>query len=470
MESDRYHLLETPCDVVGRCVEYLSPEDLIQFEGVSRATRRYVADKKVWKRVFQRIEELIPVNEPSDWKSYLLQCRRERRVQCAIPIEDTHAVIFWRVKIPAASTEELQKVKSREFIFSKDALGRNITWQCCLTTDDSNSELSTREKARMATLRIWTTDTWTPESVQHYYGSYCTGCVRDALNENNLNREQYFDIDTSAGFNFSVPRTVSEVVLKINLTLLLSQDKDPSSLYNSFSSREYSTITKIGLAQALSELTLYRRREWSGKLRSREVGGIRKLIQNIREIAFSGESKILCAELLQVVAHTLGPTTINNYIVAEVSHLADVCQYEADYMLANQYDDEDQRLAHGMLLCLYAISGFPIQYIQPLVNSCLLESLVQLANTPGYNHVRFPVIVVVLSVGLKADYYPITVVNSLTRLMARFMESTDPTDHDTSGIVWDEYDISRYFLPLLMSGDLLTVSFSSWCIGRYYFF
>eukprot|EP01062_Namystynia_karyoxenos_P000007 TRINITY_DN10001_c0_g1_i1.p1 TRINITY_DN10001_c0_g1~~TRINITY_DN10001_c0_g1_i1.p1 ORF type:complete len:646 (+),score=179.80 TRINITY_DN10001_c0_g1_i1:85-1938(+) len=319
-------------------------------------------------------------------------------------------------------------------------------------------------------VRLWTTNAWTRETTQHYYGSYCTLRVRDVYNRRDLVPEVRVDIDCGAALEFDacpLPRC-RELVITGDLTLALEMPVPLAPFYRLISAvNPESDIVKIGYCRALFEIARCKRRSGGGSfvcLGDRSIGPLIDLAGD------ESTSAVLRAELFQALFNLLGTAWFLGDEL--IQRLLEVCLDR----LGNRpgipslevwhQTHVNLHLAQNIIGSVFNLLAHPLA--PKIIRGPRLGYVVGLLNDEDFRLCRFSALVVLLTVQTWGNL-PQEAYRMLAGVMFSFMESSDPCNTEHIGVAWDEGDIASFYLPLLRSQHLLPVTFAAWCIQRYYF-
>eukprot|EP00754_Rhynchopus_humris_P042859 Rhum_TRINITY_DN2803_c0_g1::Rhum_TRINITY_DN2803_c0_g1_i1::g.8463::m.8463 len=483
-------------NVARRCFSYLAPEDLLAFEQTCTSACRAVEHSELWEQAFdRRVREegwRRPTGTPCSWKLLLHQYEKEVNTVVVSKLQYSSCTVYWRVPLPDAADDEeggarqrsvdaadpaaeCWRTRSREFPFSYDAEGAPIYWQMevSLVPPAAASQMSEdswlAEPAQPGLLRIWTTNPWTQETARRYYGAYCTVSLRDSTNCADISEERHVDIDACEAFTFATSQLQSnkELVVKVNLTLAL---EIPAPLNPYFElvglSSLDSDLVKIGYCKAMFEIARCKRNTGATFARACD--------RNIELLVAVVKSRRTCdylkIEVFQALFNLLGPTSVllEEDVVMDLLHVCATRFSAISHQLhAVEVAPSAVLMTQNVLGNVFNLLGHPsARYI--LASPHVLCDVAALLSDPHYGVCTFSVLVILLTVRSWGSLPP-EVSSVLELSLAQFMARSDPLDSEVTGVAWDESDIAGFFLPLLLSKDLLCVSFVSWCLNQYYF-
>ena len=500
-EKDAKSFQVLPVEIVFTCLCFLRPTDILAAEEVCKWMQNFTKIHKLWKVIFTRNclgnAWRLPGEgkEPDSWKKYYYLYKSQRGLKINEKMQNISAAVRWRVPIPKHFKS--RKIRSREFKFSKDALGEAITWQieveCLLGVPVypeipgavlphappycTSASIEAKKKGKycnynhshqMAKVRIWTTNTWTPEMTDHYYGSYCTIVVRDIFDEIDIIPEAVLDIDSGNNLmidtcNLSGDR---EIVLRIDLTLALMISAPLAPLYTLLSSKDESCCIKIGYCRAIFEIARCKRKYGStfSHLNNRSISSLVALAAEPRS------SQKLRSELFQALLNLLSPAAV--FIPDDLAgELLRTCINVLRDTPVPHYNcfgmrQTDVSLAQNVSGSLFNLLVHPVA--RELIDEAAQLTAVGLLEHPAYRLCTFSILAVLLT-SLNWGTLCSSLEDKLSTITSYYMKSNNPLDTDCTGVAWDETDIAAYFLPLLCSSNITCVTFSSWCLNAYYF-
>eukprot|EP01064_Diplonema_japonicum_P012677 TRINITY_DN20068_c0_g1_i1.p1 TRINITY_DN20068_c0_g1~~TRINITY_DN20068_c0_g1_i1.p1 ORF type:complete len:486 (+),score=85.71 TRINITY_DN20068_c0_g1_i1:36-1460(+) len=443
-----------PNEVVTACVEFLSDKEVLGVELACKKMKQFVEVYRIWETMFKQKKWRAPVSPPDSWKQYYHTVMKQREVAIKEKINNVSCTLCWRVDFPIA--KEPFKKRSREFEFSHDALGSPIKWQI-------ESELKQTVSYEQAAIRIWTTNSWTPETTDHYYGSHCTVSVRDCHDKEDLLQETTIDIDNSKDLRFDavlLPEN-RELLLKVNLTLAL-EVAVPLEPFYTLISHEPSDSVRIGYCRAIFEIARCKRKHGSTFIQQCDsnVG----ILVNLA--ASNDTSNKLKAEVFQALFNLLSPSSV--FIPDELAGgLMNTC-IDVITEAALPAVEEREALHLSVVLAQNALGSAFNLLVHPvskkLLTAPVLRQMEKLLSCPAYKLCNFSVITVVLT----AVHWGTLPASHADDVVAHYMAANNPLDPDCTGVAWDESDIAAYFLPLLRSKNLTCVVFATWCITAFY--
>ena len=507
-------LLSLPSELVSDCARFLPPESLMRVELACHRLRHLVNRRELWRLLFAamvekhewRVPSACHTLKPLQWKPYYYMYRRQARLHVSEPIQDISAVIHWRVRLPPQNVA--YKKRSREFSFSKDALGNEIKWRVEIDVKAPTGPPSAANQGQLAVgngsfqsyspyahqhqhqhqqqqqqqqqqevaqnapqsqdgmVRIWTTNTWTKEMTVHYYGSHCTISLRDNLNKTPATTETVLDIDNSKQllFDTKVLPANREILLRIHLTLALEVSASLTPFY-SLISKEQSEAVQIGYCKAVFEIARYKRKHGSTFATPGDGSDVRSLVRLAGRRA--GASEKLRSEAFQALFNLLSPSSVL-IPSALTSELLRACFDVLTRIPAKENPDDggvEVILVQNALGSIFNLLVHKATH--RALSATVLAAIYQLLLRPKYQLCWFSAITVLLTAS-NWGVLPLNLRSDLSKHMETYIAANNPLDPDHTGVAWDETDIAAYFLPLLMSPSLPCVTFANWCISAYY--
>ncbi|KAJ9462246.1 hypothetical protein DIPPA_00185 [Diplonema papillatum] len=491
-----------PFDLTAEVVSYLGSDDLLQAELSCRYVRHVIRFRSMWKEQYhhkcRKEDWRVPPTAPSSWKHFYHLCRKQRELVVKTKIPSSSATVHWRVSLPV--TADSFRQRSNEFAFSNDALGDPIRWQIEVELErgqfqptepasgsvlllpateiealaprrETPCPLTPTHHKQTGLIRMWTTNQWTNDATQHYYGSHCTISIKNAFGTYDLQSEVPVDIDSSAALEFDAAclETCRELSIKVNLTLALEVPAPLDQFYRLVSrdNRQDSDTVKIGYCRAIFEVARCKRKYGGMFVRK----GDREVHALVQLAADDSTGLSLRVEVFQALFNLLGPTSIllDETVVTDLLHACFRClkTVPVPCLFTNPNDMQTIRLlAQNALGTVFNLLVHPkCSYSSTPAN---LFSVAKLLSDSTYRICHFSVITVLLTV-LSWGKLPVNMIEPLTKATLSFMLANDPLDSDCTGVAWDESDVAGFFIPLLRARDLICVKFATWCIAKYYF-
>eukprot|EP01065_Artemidia_motanka_P037108 TRINITY_DN4532_c5_g3_i1.p1 TRINITY_DN4532_c5_g3~~TRINITY_DN4532_c5_g3_i1.p1 ORF type:complete len:577 (+),score=188.37 TRINITY_DN4532_c5_g3_i1:76-1731(+) len=476
-------LSEVPPDIIAEVLEHLPPSDLLSAEATcvcfAAVTRRHLTWRHAYRAQVVAEDWRTPLDAPACWKRFYYQVRKERDLIVAAKIPASSAKIVWRVPLPLSA--EPARRRSREFVFSADALGQPIKWQIevelargtpvpehCEDSVDLLNLSGVRQPHRQVGLvRMWTTNQWTSDATRHYYGSHCTISLRDPLSLRNVWTEQGVDIDNSQAleFNSCCMSQTRELVVAVHLTLALERPSPLNPFYRLISdvSSGESDAVRIGYCKAVFEVARCKRKAGGifVKESDRDIAGLVQLA------GAAGTSDALRVEVFQALFNLLGPTSLllSGRSVADLLTACFRC-LRTTPVPAPASPSQAALLAQNALGAVFNLLVHPLS--KRIGSDEDLRTVARLLDDSAYAMCHFSVLTVLLTVSARGRL-PADMRGRLLAEVEAFMVANDPIDSDCTGVAWDDSDVAAFFVPLLRSGRPLCVRFASWCIAKYYF-
>ena len=483
-----FSIFDLPVELIGNTFSYLEDRDIPKVELTCQSMQMLVKRYELWKSHYSykcNVDDWRqPEEEPSNWKQLYHQVGKERGLNAVAKIPDSSTTVNWRVSLPF--TADTFSKKSREFVFSSDAVGDPIKWQLEVElerghavpakTDDSvlliNSQDKPQHFRQYGLVRMWTTNNWTAETTRHYYGSHCTISLRDSLSKNDIQPEVPVDIDNSAALDFNTACLSScrELVIKVNLTLALELAVPLDPFYSLISSenKAESDIVKIGYCKAIFEVARCKRKTGGMFVRSKDRD-VRALVKLAKDQSTTQSLRI---EVFQALFNLLGPTSIllDDEVVADLLDACFLCLRSIPVIPGYPSRPNDRQTAG--LLAQNALGTVFNLLVHPLCVAAStpsnLTGITKLLSDPTYRICHFSVITVLLTI-LSWGKLPGHMMQPLEHATVSFMIANNPLDSDCTGVAWDESDVAAFFIPLLRTPRLICIKFATWCIAKYYF-
>ena len=472
LRRPKLSLASLPPELLCTCLTYLEVKQLMTAELICKETQALVSKYGLWKVAFlanvKRHDWRVPTGERCEmdarsWKPFYFVYARQSGLDVRETVRDISASLRWRVRLPEKAVHFRRR--SREFSFSRDALGSPIKWQIEVDLRAPTGTHQEEVPVQTGVVRIWTTNTWTPEMTNHYYGSHCAISLRDNLDGAALTTETILDIDNSKTLMFDtrlLPKN-REVLLRIHLTLALEMSAPLAPFYRLLRG-DASEAVKVGYCKAIFEIARYKRKHGSTFVRSDDSDAVQGLVVLASADTISDR---LRAEAFQALFNLLSPSSV---LIpdAVVTELLQVCSKVLMHLPLATRDS----VPYELILVQNALGSVFNLLVHPSTRKALCPALLlgmqKMLETGFYRPCWFSVITVLLT-ALNWGCVSEAAVPKLIHHTHSYIASNDPLSPECTGVAWDETDIAAYFLPLLMSKHLVCVTFARWCVSSYYY-